>query len=280
MIDHTAYPSIVDDVLAYTGVPALLAFRATSRAYKAQIDRQLWSHAVLVTRATRSGASRLALLSAALPDEPIPYLPHLVHTLDIATSVEPTPAQKEAFTALRVVRRFGSGMHLATQLPSSWRAHTAVDLLTPDEADGGAAGVLCAPGECERYVAHVAPTSDGRRAEIRARSQRQGARDYVLVFWPGHPPQHAPVRIVTEFGLHTQRNGSLTIVGVEDALPEGFDLARLKELVRQFCTVTLRFSEDAADVQDKATRWLSREQWWAELGDRREVEGVWPKAVC
>ncbi|WOO81744.1 uncharacterized protein LOC62_04G005265 [Vanrija pseudolonga] len=274
IIDHTAYPSILDDVLAHSSVSALLSFRATASAYKSRVDTQLFTHAVLVTRATATGV-QLALRSASGAE--LPYLPHLVHILDIATTLEPTSAQKAEFTSLRTVRRFGSGMHLAAEIPSSWRAPTAVDFLTVDEATGGAAGVLCAPGECSRYVAHVAPTSDGRRAEIRTRVQRQRAREYVLVFWPSrYPPEHAPVRVITEFGLHAHREGSLTIVGVEDALPEGYGLQKLKTLVRQFYTVTLRFSDAAADVQDASTRWLSREEWWAELGARREVEGVWP----
>ncbi|WOO81777.1 uncharacterized protein LOC62_04G005298 [Vanrija pseudolonga] len=113
MLDHTAYPSIIAAILSYADIPTRLAFSCTSRAYRTQITAELLHHVAL-----RADDGRLSFRAA--DSTQLPYLPALVHVLDLdgdsyAPAVPPAPGittlprpLRDALTSLRLVRRRGT----------------------------------------------------------------------------------------------------------------------------------------------------------------------------
>ncbi|KAL1406654.1 hypothetical protein Q8F55_008360 [Vanrija albida] len=106
MLDHTAYPDVIDLVLDYCALPTLAAFRATSREFRDNVDRRLVYHTELEAIEvpddhTISGnrtefafvIARDARYPAFVPPRDglpprrikghLPWTPRYVHTLDL-----------------------------------------------------------------------------------------------------------------------------------------------------------------------------------------------------
>lgn len=108
-LDHTSFPTVIDRILKHCDRPTLLAWRATSQAYRCRINKIVYGHVALVQAA--NGYS-LVLPSQAGP-RAIDFLPLVdvsISTLDLYLTAAPAP-QLVKFIGqlgnLRTIRRFG-----------------------------------------------------------------------------------------------------------------------------------------------------------------------------
>jgi hypothetical protein len=75
VIDHTAFPHLIDSILNFAEVPALMAFRATNHEYWARITPLLMEHVSIVqkskekdTHKGKAPKARTVAVSRTLPD--------------------------------------------------------------------------------------------------------------------------------------------------------------------------------------------------------------------
>ncbi|WOO81791.1 uncharacterized protein LOC62_04G005312 [Vanrija pseudolonga] len=109
VLDHTSYPLLIDEIVAAAPVSSLLELRRTSKAFRDRVDALLVSHAVL---ALKDGAPALYIPKGHDgAGKRLPYVPGHVSTLDVDVSTtrrdDLDRAQLDAYTSLRVLRRFG-----------------------------------------------------------------------------------------------------------------------------------------------------------------------------
>jgi hypothetical protein len=99
MIDHTAYPDIIDAIFLYAELPALLALRAASSGFRDRVDAVLARHLVFRERCISPVHSKgwhpafLPLASPAPLDRVLPLLerirPLLAHTVQLDIDARP-----------------------------------------------------------------------------------------------------------------------------------------------------------------------------------------------
>ncbi|WOO81723.1 uncharacterized protein LOC62_04G005244 [Vanrija pseudolonga] len=223
----------------------------------------------------------------------LPYLPGRVEVLDVNHVLfdDPPASKMSAFKNVRTVRRFdlfGFGASTKDFVP---QATTTVDFLDLDKImprgrnDSGKRA-LQVPPNTERYVLHVAwdqadtqPWSDLRFC---GHAKLGGNKEPVV-------HHHCPGFLLNLFEkiTPTVKNGSkFTVVGAEAAATGQFakpagskrgedTTAALKHHLHTYWKA--KVPSDAVRFKlDDATRFLTREEFCAELGKREEIEGVWP----
>lgn len=101
MLDHTAYPAVVAEIVGHCSVPALVAFRATSRRYQDMVDSFLFDHATIFWQLKDGEADILEPVLFTAPESRwgsarLPWAPQLVKTLDLGwdTTVYEKPAER------------------------------------------------------------------------------------------------------------------------------------------------------------------------------------------
>lgn len=241
MLDHTSYPSIITTILSHADVPTLVAFSSTSRSYRTSITAQLLHHVTL--RAEDGQAS-----FRAGDGTRVPYLPGLVHILDLdgdsfAPAIPPAPGittlprpLRDALTALRLVRRRGTATQDVNDPYKFESVPAVVDFLDLDDnvqitAVGDYDLGLC----LERHVLHLrwdddSPVDDDDGRLIHDTGfmfHQQEAFDYVLVVG-GHTSSRRPPTLVSalevlrivlsglgESSLEPDAEMRITIVGLE-----------------------------------------------------------------
>lgn len=306
-LDHTAYPALIDTIISHAGVEALAALRATSRTFKSLIDTHLLAHAELyyfpVTRTApelRHAVPGLTLpvntsipVSSSLPR--LPFAPDVVTTLDIVLPLSVPQTTVAAYTSLHTLRRLQCP--LQEEEDDGFRpSATLVDFVTLPV--GHLAWCQLPPG-VERYVAHLKYDEYQGRGDYGTEVSEQvvDVREVVFVLCPTRTVDEPPgpmewlFQVIQNTILDCDMDGegfSVTLVGAERAFepPEGEDASTaahfdaIKALLRAYITRTLEAdgSESVSDFADDvlcALRLVTLDQWWDELGDRREIEGVW-----
>ncbi|KAL1411925.1 hypothetical protein Q8F55_002912 [Vanrija albida] len=289
-IDRTAYPSIIDLIIEYAPVGALVALRSTSRAFRARLPL----HAQLELKESQSKHSPFFLTDpsgAQLPDDA--YLEG-VRVVDIITPgtlpfTKRTECRNRLYSTPTVRRMNGAYTDFVGQLPE---AHTLVDFVrvpghppcTPSLDLRDVIRTYVTSG-ATRYVLHIDlddtwaadPIPSYREVEA-YNLDWDSLREVVFVFWLPRGEMmnqwlvyKAAGRAVTRW--HDTTRLSVTIVGLERAAdPPTIDTV--------YCALTtaiclppyLNYSREIRS----ALRMLTIEEWWEELGDRKEIEGVWP----
>ncbi|KAL1412332.1 hypothetical protein Q8F55_000076 [Vanrija albida] len=308
VIDHTAYPHIIDAVIASATIPALARLRATSREFRDRINPLLFHHVVLCERS--NGPRRKKELGFTTPGhivfpgagtEPrLPFAPAAVQILDVVTPPKPVPPAKvvDQFTGLKTLRRMNQAVTTAGSNIFRPKA-TAVDLLTLHFPPGEDTTVRLPPG-IERYILHLKWDEADQHALWTVINLKNTLRiiDWVLVLHPSNadntPPIPAPdfytfMDLMTEAITIVERGGRVTVVGVERVSPaqmpnntlEGRGVAAYDVLRENLKTFLLSHTPTPALVRAaaEAIRFVPYEEWLEELGDRKESEGLWPEAA-
>lgn len=264
-IDYSAYPAVIDSILAHADVRGLMAIRGTSRAFKRRVDAQLFDHAVFHT-------FKLSALTS--PDGTrLPFAPSGVRVLDIAGYLASTSAcYWPAFTALQVLRRTGAS---ATDRRTAQSFHPTTVVDNYDVPPGSAARwpYIHIPRSTKRYVLHV--TWLGMRPDDTPDFQgEEELRDIVLIVAgrdrdAGPAPTHLVTELVCRFLRVLRSGGSITLVGMHS--PETVTTTVRTRLMRSSTA-----QPKAVDAAMGRLRCLSRDEWLADLdSDRRRVEGEW-----
>lgn len=316
-LDHTAYPDIFDRIVDQSPYETLLSFRLASRYCRDRATAVLLSHAVLEPRwlekavpPWHSDDDSLWPYLFSPGGRRLPYLPHLVHTLDVRRSEHPSEEISNEFTALHTLRR----MHDAYDDPYNARgepkgldhkpffqpsAVTVVDFVEEAfcEHNVYADTIDIALHARESYILHVnlTPTTDVLPT-VNIRNALH-TPNFTLVVWHGDPiefPRYVLYWALFGFTreLSPQTELCLTVVGLEDTYPDPYATdvwGRGKNTQESLWDGFMAFLADEyspraafwddpvlAEQVGRRFRVLSREQWWEELGDRKEVVGVWP----
>lgn len=212
-LDHKYYPHIVDHILAYASDSALLAFRATSKAFHAKADSALFRHVAVdhwdrqyrPTLVAPGGGSRLPIRwqdENATEDERARWLARLrqhtevvdycrsfnayVYDPQLASALSSPPPLS---TALKMVRRIHADSVMDTFLPVLL-ARTAVDFvaLTPLQLDGKAlpANTSVFPSLAHKWVINLvfdpAQASQAVALNFTNAKHMERTREFVITF--------------------------------------------------------------------------------------------------
>ncbi|WOO77928.1 uncharacterized protein LOC62_01G001482 [Vanrija pseudolonga] len=88
MLDHTVHPTVVTEIIGHCSVPALAAFRATSRHFRDAIDGFLFEHATILWQLKDGEDDVLEPVLFTTPESRwgstrLPWAPQRVKTLDL-----------------------------------------------------------------------------------------------------------------------------------------------------------------------------------------------------
>ncbi|WOO81829.1 uncharacterized protein LOC62_04G005347 [Vanrija pseudolonga] len=322
-LDHTSYPDILDRIISLSPDDVLPQLRLVSRYCRDAVDARRLSHAVLEANPRRDcpplfpsrsdDVDRSWPFLLSLAGTRLPYLPHLVHTLDQRAAAHPSKQLSNDFSLHTLRRMRGAYVdpvgYLFPEPHFQPRARTIVDFIEVirvrfAEGDGPQARqyVDSTLHATESYVLHLRVVHAGARPPAITVRNALGATRFTLVLWHGHDAPlelpHLGVYSALETFLREWDGGevSITLVGMEVAAPESrpeaswaaggstaqalWDgwMAYLADEAYVEIDERPVFLRDAALVEQvrRVFRVVTYAQWWAELGSRREVEGVWP----
>lgn len=103
MLDHTAFPTIMDTILQHASAKVLLSVRGTSKHFRSVVDAMLFTHVALRMKYTPPAYT--VPWSAA---EDVPFHPSRARILDIHGGLHRTSSTIAKFDHLRIVRVLGS----------------------------------------------------------------------------------------------------------------------------------------------------------------------------
>ncbi|KAL1412323.1 hypothetical protein Q8F55_000067 [Vanrija albida] len=252
VIDHSAYPHIVNAILATCDTRTAIAFRSTCRAFRAAVDAALLSHVALYpmpapapSQGHNSPNTILGFVRPSDYPEPesdsepplLPHVPSVVRTLDfVVDNYTETHDFAGDFAGVSTLRRARDAVWSPPLKLSSLA--TLVDFAT---LYGGLYQDLILPPRPETYVLHIRwdeSESAEVYADIEVDEMRDTSattaeagpappRDTVLVLEPytsGPPAAHTTwlfflMDIAAEMLRVLEEGGSLCIVGVDDVSP-------------------------------------------------------------
>lgn len=322
MLDHTAFPSLIDRILYHSSPPTLAAFSATCTTYRAKLAQQL-RH---VSLAPDGGGAYLYPVNPGIfTPRALPLVPALVHALDVPQSALDTPAIRalldtgitDAFD-LRYLRRIGAPTSQGVNFRLSTHADTLVHFLDLDDwafplvDTGYVVSDMDLGMSRARHVIHLrwcddAPLVPGDPRALGLVRFNIACLDegyeYVFVFHPysstGKPHPHSARALLLSIlweAIHDELGpefeASFTIVGVEatdlSALEVEGSVERVDDdvpdLFRPFAA-TFEYYVDETDADDeesnldifrRSTRYLTMEDWRAELDDEdRQMIAEW-----
>ncbi|WOO81743.1 uncharacterized protein LOC62_04G005264 [Vanrija pseudolonga] len=250
VLDYTAFPGIIDSIIAFAPVASLISLRGTSRAFRDRVDGLLLPHVALELGAD----SDIHLVSAGRgPRTALPYRPEKVLTADLRVS-DPS-ARLDGFSALRTLRRVGAGV--VADLGDVPQVTTLVDFydlreVRPGQGYGGGLPSLAYPFPgLQRYVlhlrvdAHSRPLDDLHDLFPRARPYEHYERfgELVVVMHVPEVPSivaaHTTIAaagcLVVDAVYRLAGAPSLTVVGFDELasveLPDADGRERLDDMV-------------------------------------------------
>ncbi|KAL1412303.1 hypothetical protein Q8F55_000047 [Vanrija albida] len=306
-LDYDLYPHIIEAIVSHAPFGALLPLRATCNAINLQVDALLFTHQRLYEipgpeynhsghRATPSYILTLPKNSSVRSDTATPRLPDFgapqrAITLD-ADCRRVTHDLAEMFTKLHTLRRT---LPCVQEYHDSFfpHVHTAVYLLTLQEDRRVNLGVdrplIHIPRSVERLVLHIrhekTKMSGTLDNDLRLTTGNT-IREFVFAPWPPYGHLYEFMTMVFRFAARGSRDGfDITVVGLERAYPEllpdpnnpaKFDADHVKRAMRdtyQEFKIMAVGPEYAPVVElPPNLRVLTLEEWYAELGNRREME--------
>ncbi|WOO81822.1 uncharacterized protein LOC62_04G005340 [Vanrija pseudolonga] len=301
-IDHQAFPQIIDLIVQYAPPGALLAQRAASKEFLHRINR-LAEHAVLEKTSSALSPDSTAvayddgILYSCLssPGRRMPPLPSAAKVLDLVLPTEYYDHDRlDRFTAIHTLRRIRGAWDLET-LESFPTVRTVVDFIDflprycPPQA-------LRIPPGTSHYVAHVRYDQPEAGDLFAVCNEHVRNLDVDIVLWPTCPvdgnPLPPPLRLITltinrilEYWTGDTMV-TITIVGLDtipsqkrgyspnDLFKEILEVARGRHL--DYSDHWL-FNTELTETVRRSIRLKTLDEWWKGLGDRKDVEGVWPE---
>ncbi|KAL1412300.1 hypothetical protein Q8F55_000044 [Vanrija albida] len=312
-LDHTAYPYIIDEIIAFAPLASLLQLRGTSQSFRARINALLFDHAELRISNRHPRVRALHVPKGRkFAGACIPWIPSLVHTLDVDVRTTRDRGAKNGplpFTALRSIRRFGLPKGNGTpRLTLPDMPGTVVDYI--DLSEQGPYQSVRFEGAGERQIVHLCWNELVRTSKHYAvLPGKAWPAELVFVLWPvARPADDVPggSSVVPDqplfMGIFQSVAGiffrgawgtvQCTVVGLEHIHPHNVpllgdpapapprpDLAAGVAAFRAGFTRTVGvFPGHAESAREVAAdvRCVTREEWWAELGEEKELVGKWP----
>ncbi|WOO81825.1 uncharacterized protein LOC62_04G005343 [Vanrija pseudolonga] len=267
-IDHTAYPHLIDTIVAQCDIPTLLAFRGTSRSFLARVNGVLLSHAALRPWPADGSSDAFVLTTIPAPPRRLPFVPASVRTLELLSDRAVPPDLVRQFTNLHTLRRRRS----AYAFPSP-PADTTVDFV-PCYGSKERVRLNIPPAHRAvihlKYVHATVPTFDVR-VDV-------SLRELVVVFWPpeadrAKDPVGAAASLAASLARAVDqwnRRLELTIVGLEQ-----FGQRDHRDSPSEVPFFPFFRENRGIEVLFLGVRMVTLQEWWAEIGTRKDVEGVW-----
>ncbi|KAL1412311.1 hypothetical protein Q8F55_000055 [Vanrija albida] len=286
VIDHTAYPHIIDRIVAAASPPALLRLRATSKAFHDRV-LGLIAHSELTTVVHTSddlGTPQLRSLlvsPAATHHRLLPFLESSVKILDIMGQSPSGPHNHHTlghFTRAHTVRRGNRAWELQAIdfFPCLTTVVDFVDLLK-EVTRGDTFLSMSLPRQAPRAIIHIKyDTSllDHLRQGIPfGFPSKRKTQELTIVLWPTAPGDEEPCQEQLQFldsclvSLLARWRGeskiSFTIVGM-NSVPNTQRPKELWKLVSKLKEAISSF------------RFITLDDWHQELGNEKDLVGVWP----
>ncbi|WOO81823.1 uncharacterized protein LOC62_04G005341 [Vanrija pseudolonga] len=314
VIDHNTYPHIIDLIVAAEPPSALLRLRGTSKTFNRRIDG-LVAHAVLWSgnsswvpgeNPQQPWTNVVPLVGPSPSNRSLPSIRWAVKILDIKGNTPDPDPELSCFKGAHTVRRFGRGWEVRGRYGFPL-AHTVVDFVhfSFDASPRGDVDVYT-PRFPLQFIIHIKYDvswfdllADRRVNADSGPCDRPNHHNVTFVLWPyspaGKTPQEGPLHFlhhaVWSFLKHYDGTTdiSLTVVGVEKiATPQHRESAE-----DIFTAITSRGPPPSStivwgvyswllepalvDTVKRALRLITLEEWWQELGDRKDLLGVWPE---
>ncbi|WOO81717.1 uncharacterized protein LOC62_04G005237 [Vanrija pseudolonga] len=312
-IDHTAFPYIIDMIVDFADIPALLKFRGLSCAYRDRIDRLVFQH-VAITGLHQNGPPNYDQFLVCLPPttshltplkrgQTLPRVQKAVRVADIEYvplrgTAWPIPQRPPSHRGVHTIRRKG---RFVTEDGSNYfrKATTTIDIL--DLATEihlryrRRASVIHLPFHTRRYTLHLKwdeSSSPWLWRPVEFKSTRM-IEEFVFVLHPlagDNIPHRSPDfqscdTFKSIFGMMIRivqkKCSKVTIVGANTVTPAAFGVPIRSapnpdgiEVVRAAILNSAR-SISSQKIENILT-FLTYDEWWSTLGSKKEIEGVWP----
>lgn len=275
-IDHTAYPSIIDNIASHCQPLALQRLRGTCRQLRARADGLLFAHAVLERDESALLPDTFKLVATS--DERIPWRPDLVRVLDIPyldlAQEMHMPPVLERFTAVHTVRR-SSREWFVYPTPLTIVKATAGSVGDRHPTNGQRSHVQPSTA---RYIFHLIGGHKPQDVNLVGYHTDRPIAEGVFVYHPVAPDPHRPPPIVSPMrrftrwchcnAAHAPLDALITVVGAEahlNPLPEGLHALIDQVYGAQMASQWSRLPH--------ASRTVTMAQWVAELtAEGREFE--------
>ncbi|WOO81785.1 uncharacterized protein LOC62_04G005306 [Vanrija pseudolonga] len=289
-IDHTAFPAIVVNIIQHADLKTQLVFCRTSKQLCALIDKKHFKHALL----TDFEPPRYYIDFPSLPTFPphadrYPVLYRAVQVVDVKLAVDPPSSiyQLDGATSVHTIRRIGWVSTLAQfVLPDDLR--TVVDFV--DAADYMEGPRITVSSTQERHILHI--RWDHRKCNeecipcisFNLNGPSINLKEFVIALWAGDLDgdeiTQTLLHIVLDLASYLQFVGKMKIVGLERTAigGEASNFQTKVKVLRQHLLAgvgKLPKVKNHAEELDRAITFLTFDEWWKELGQRKETEGVW-----
>lgn len=299
VLDYSAYPHILEDIVSYAPLSALISLRATCRSLQRLADTRLFAHVQL--HRVGSGRSQSALLTlpsrttlASTSSFPVlPWSFSHIRTLDVDTAV----ARAGEFPRLHTLRRVHNTDVIHMQ--DFEGVHTVIDCLVVPKSHTRYDVCFTLPQTARRSILHITyPWLLAEPPRISMAPYASLVDDFTFVFWPqeNDPPHlwtlHWQCDMIYYAVAYAGTKYTLTVVGWEKVSMEiiavveaGGDVEEALEdqriAVRDYFQAGVASGRllsayqpaEMADIIFNNMRIITLEDWHRELGDRRELEG-------
>lgn len=312
-IDHTAYPYIIDLIIEYAPLASLKRLGCTSRGFRRRLELH-HAVLKLSPAAKRVSVVSGYAQSEAWGDDCSPYpplilttprgaalplIPGKVRLLNHVSPERPSPVLANAFTAIDTIRRLNRAYAIAGPT-IFYPTPTVVDFVHVREQkfyrgllwSGKDKINTAVPLGATKYVVHLnfnPSVSDPAFPMLTVEIDNEYAALGHLVFVLSLPSHInfswefliSAICSATRWLTGDEPSLSITVVGLERASAPPTTIRLWGEIARYITKGkgqrTPPWWDERArkDRVRHAIRLITFEEWWAELGDRKEVEGVW-----
>ncbi|WOO81812.1 uncharacterized protein LOC62_04G005331 [Vanrija pseudolonga] len=304
VLDYSAHPHIIEDIVSYAPLSALISLRATCRGLRRLADARLFAHVQLQQVGTGRSQSTFLTLPARTSLTPVSDVPRLpwslghIRALDVDTAVTLRDGSHK-FPKLHTLRRVHNTEVVVIHLHDFEGVHTVIDCIAVPKSSTRYDVCFTLPRHARRSILHISyPRLNTHSPRISMAPYTSLVDDFTFVFWP--PEDKLPHVWALEWQYDTiyyavayaGTKYAVTVVGWEkvsprlaDAIELGGDVDAALEAERTAARdhfeqgvgsgrlLSAYQPAEMADLICNNMRVLTLEDWHRELGDRRELEG-------